>query len=214
MGPDRGDGVGDLIDKLRAGGDGARSELLRRLRSLLETAIRANLSGRLRVWVGLEEALQLAWIRVDRDLERLEYRGPEALQGWLNKVARTTLSSLARQEQAARRDRRRERPLPERPSVLARSADPGESRITTPSAAFARRESQEKSRRIVEAALARLGEPDATIVRMWHLREPRATWEEIGAAIGKKADAARKEHEKVWERFLEEVVRERLRGRK
>lgn len=175
--------------------------------------MRANLSPRLRAWVGLEEALQEAWIRVDRELDAFDYRGPEALQAWLKKVARTTLASLARREQAIRRDRRRDRRLPTRGSAIEGSLGARRSKVTTPSAALSRKEDQDGSREIVEAALKSLGEPDATIVRMWDLTELRPSWKEIGDAIGKKADAARKAHDVAWGRFLDEVIRERLRRR-
>ncbi|HKB17232.1 MAG TPA: hypothetical protein VKF62_14285 [Planctomycetota bacterium] len=213
MGLETRDGFEGLFDRIGKGDGSARSELLRRLRFLLEAAMRANLSPRLRAWVGLEEALQEAWIRVDRELDGLEYRGPEALRSWLTKVARTTLASLARREQANRRDRRRDRRLPTRPSAVAGSLDARRSKVTTPSAALSRQEDRDGSREIVEAAMKALGEPDATIVRMWNLTEPRPSWKEVGDAIGRKPDAARKAHDGAWERFLDEVIRERLRRR-
>jgi len=186
-----------LIERLRRGDRAALDPLFARHEPYLRRLVALRLDSRLRRRMGVSDVVQQAQLDA---LERIDEYLPTADQlpfrWWLRRAAHERLHRLERDHmKTARRDVRREVPLPDRSSLMLAG------QIATPSEQASKRELAAQVRR----ALARLDRPDRELLLMRAFEH--LPYEEIGYVLGIAPAAARKRHGRALLR-LERLLRE------
>ncbi|MHC4974748.1 MAG: sigma-70 family RNA polymerase sigma factor [Planctomycetota bacterium] len=186
-----------LIERLRRGDRGALDPLFARHVPYLRRLVAVRLDPRLRRRLGVSDVVQQAQVdalqRIDQylaDSDQLPFRW------WLRRAAHERLHRLERDHlKTARRDVRREVPLPDRSSLLLAG------QLATPSELASKRELAAGVRR----ALARLDGPDREVLLMRAFEH--LPYDEIGYVLGIAPAAARQRHGRALLR-LERLLRE------
>jgi RNA polymerase sigma-70 factor (ECF subfamily) len=177
----------DLLDEARAGDRPAFDRLLARHRPELLQFVELRMDPRMRGRVDASDIVQETQLEVYRRLEDFLDRRAMPFHVWLRKTAYERLLMARRQHvEAAQRAVGRERPLPDRSSLLfARRIL---ARGSTPSQSLGRRE---RVRRLHQA-LAELPDTDREILVMRNLEE--RSYQEIACILVIEPAAARKRH--------------------
>ena len=186
-----------LIERLRRGDRAALDPLFARHALYLRRVVAIRLDSRLRRRMDVSDVVQQTQIDA---LERIDDYLAEAdrlpFRWWLRRATLERVHRLERDHmKAARRDVRREVPLPDRSSLLLAG------RFTTPSELASKRELATRVRR----ALARLELPDREVLLMRTFEN--LPYNEIGYVLGIEPAAARKRHGRALLR-LEKLLRE------
>jgi RNA polymerase sigma-70 factor (ECF subfamily) len=178
----------DLIRRVRAGDEGAAAELVRLYEPAIRRVVRVHLRDpRLRRVLDSTDVCQsvLATFFVRANLGQFELDTPESLLGLLASIARHKVTNVARKQQAARRDYRRELILGERDGqVRAAQSDPGE---------------QAAARELLAKVRERLSDDER---QMAERRGRGDSWAEIAAAHGGSPESARKKLARALDRVL------------
>ena len=192
-----------LLERVRAGDRGALDSLFAKYRPYLRHVVEMRLDQRLRRRVGVSDVIQAT--QVDA-LERIDdFLADKAaasmpFRWWLRRAAHERLKRVWRENlQAAKRDMRREIPLPDRSSLCI--AAQLEARGSSPSERVAKNEQSRRVRR----ALAHLVEADREILMMRTFED--LPYEEIGYILEIEPAAARKRHGRALLR-LDELLRQ------
>jgi DNA-directed RNA polymerase specialized sigma24 family protein len=173
----RDDGFVELIRRVRAGDEQASAELVRRYEPAIRVAVRARLTDpRLRRLLDSMDVCQsvLGNFFARAASGQFELERPEHLVSLLATMARNRVTNHALQQQAARRDQRRIR-LP---------APGGEEQVDPGLGPCAVVEGKD----LIEAVRSRLSPEESQIADQWASGK---AWGEIGAQIGRSADAVR-----------------------
>ncbi len=166
----------ELIRQVRAGNEQASAELVRRYEPAIRVAVRARLTDpKLRRLLDSMDVCQsvLGNFFARAASGQFELERPEQLVGLLTTMARNRVTNHAFQQQAARRDQRRTR-LPAG----------GEERVDPGPAPCAVVDGQD----LIDAVRSRLSPEECQIADQWASGK---AWGEIGAQIGRSADAVR-----------------------
>lgn len=194
--PDSDETLG-LIERLRGGDRAALDPLFARHAHYLHRLVALRLDPRLRRRMDVSDVVQQAQVdaleRIDEYLaapDRLPFRW------WLRRAAHERLHRIERDHvKTARRDVRREVPLPDRSSLLLAG------QLGTPSEQVSKRELATRVRR----ALARLDGTDREVLTMRTFES--LPYDEIAYVLGITPAAARKRHGRALLR-LEQLLRE------
>jgi RNA polymerase sigma-70 factor, ECF subfamily len=158
---------------------------------LLKVAGR-EMNADLRAKCGASDLVQQAFCEAVRDRAALRGRTPQQVRGWLRGILIHTLRDVARSYGLAKRKVALELPI-----------DRGGSRVLVdPEMTPSTRALASEEARAVDAALTRLPEDYRRVIELRN-REGRP-FGEIGAALGRSADAARM----LWFRAIERLQRE------
>jgi RNA polymerase sigma factor (sigma-70 family) len=178
----------DLIRRVRAGDNGAATELVRRYEPAIRRVVRVHLRDpRLRRVLDSTDVCQsvLATFFVRANLGQYELDTPESLLRLLATIARHKVTNLAHRQQAARRDYRRELILGEHDAQLrAAQSDPGEQAAARELLAKVRERLSDEERQLAE----RRGEGES--------------WAEIARAVGGSPESVRKKLARALDRVL------------
>jgi RNA polymerase sigma-70 factor (ECF subfamily) len=173
-----------LLERVRAGDGRALEELLTRQRPGLRDFVAVRLSPRLAARVDPSDVVQETMIAVVGRMDDFLRRRPMPFRLWVRKTAYERLVDLHRHQKRARRSVDRERPWPDRSSLLV--AGPLLAGGPSPSQQLAARELTER----ISRAVARLAEADREILLMRHGES--LPFEEIGCLLAIDPAAARK----------------------
>jgi RNA polymerase sigma-70 factor (ECF subfamily) len=186
-------GFAAWLDAARQGSDDDLGRVLEAYRGYLLGVAEGELGSTLRPKAGASDVVQDSLLEARTGFDRFRGTTPEEFFAWVLMILRRNLADLARRYRTAGcRAVGREEPL-------ARSL-PGTipARTVPPPDRAAAAEDADRLR----AAIARLP-ADVRAVLTWR-HEDRLGWEEIGARLGKTADAVRK----VWFRAVERLRHE------
>lgn len=180
-----------LIERVRAGDEGAAAELVKRYEPMVRRAARVRLSdprlGRVLDSMDICQSVMASFF-VRAALGQYELNSPDQLLKLLATMARNKLANQAHAQHAARRDVRRvEHGDDQAANVAARGA--------TPSRQIAARE-------LLDAARARLSEDER---RLLERRQDGDGWAEIAEAEGASPDALRKKLARAVDRVAREI---------
>jgi RNA polymerase sigma-70 factor (ECF subfamily) len=178
----------ELIRRVRAGDEAAAGELVRRYEPAIRRVVRVHLRDpRLRRVLDSTDVCQsvLATFFVRANLGQFELDTPESLLRLLASIARHKVTNVARKQQAARRDYRRELILGERVGqVRAAQSDPGE---------------QAAARELLAKVRERLADDERDMAER---RGRGDSWAEVAAAHGGSPESARKKLARALDRVL------------
>jgi RNA polymerase sigma-70 factor, ECF subfamily len=185
MKPDAHDSITRQVMLLHAGDDAALQRLLQEHLPWIEAHVRTKLGAAIRIDGDTQDVVQEALLDVLRDGPRFAVENVAGFRALLARIVENNLRDRARYQHRARRDRRRQRPLPS-DSVLLLDA-PLQS-VTRPSAHAERNERGAWLR----LALDLLSPDDREIIRLrdWD----GCSFAEAGAAVGIGEEAARKRY--------------------
>ena len=160
-----------LLRALRDGDDSAYADLFSIHRSKLEKIVHFRMDRRLRGRVDPDDILQEAFVDGQNRLENLRNSPTQSFLVWIRLIVGQTLINVHRRHlKSGRRDASRD------VGIHSKKTDPNTSdsmviqladSLTSPSAAFSRKEMFEKVTQAVDA----LGESDREIVAMRHFEE-------------------------------------------
>lgn len=175
----------------RAGVSDAQGRVLQRCRPYLLTVANAELDSGLRVKEGASDLVQKSVDEAQRALGKFKGTSEQDLRRWLKGILKNNILDAARRyTEAEARDIRLEIPLdreqakPLREQLTAGGGTPLQGLVALEKAVA------------LKAGLARLSDEDRRIIDLRHTQE--LTFPQIGEALGKSAEAARK----VWFRAL------------
>lgn len=173
----------NLVARLRSGDREALDPLFARHERYLRRVIELRLDRRLRRRVGVSDVVQAAQLDA---LQRVDdYLADDGMpfRWWLRRTAQERLRRVHRENlHAAKRDVRREVPLPDRSSLLLAG------QLSTPSERLGKKEMARR----VRQALAELADADREILLMRTFED--LPYEEIGYVLQIDPAAARKRH--------------------
>jgi len=176
-----------LIRSAREGSRPALGLLLESFRPMLLAQADDEMAADLRAKAGPSDVVQQSFLKAQRAFDGFRGASPGELAAWLQAILRTTLTDFVREyHETAKRDPAREARL----SGVETAA-----RGPSPSQLACRNEQAERLRRAIE----RLSAEQQEVIRLRH-REGRS-FAEVGAAVGKSEEAARK----VWGRAVDEL---------
>jgi RNA polymerase sigma-70 factor (ECF subfamily) len=176
-----------LLERVRAGDHGAFELLLARHRPYLQQVIQARLDPQIQKRVDASDVVQETQLVVARRIETYLEQRPMPFRLWLRKTAHERLLDLRRRHiGAARRDVKREVPLPDQTSFQVAQQLLGTS--TTPSRQLFNEEAVSR----IQQGIAKLSDPDREILLMRTLEQ--LSYEEIGTVLDIDATAARQRH--------------------
>jgi RNA polymerase sigma-70 factor (ECF subfamily) len=176
----------DAIRRIRSGDEQAATELVRRFEPLVRREIRLNLKDQrlARVFDSMDVCQSvLASFFVRTAAGEYDLDNPQQLTGLLVQMAKNKLASTARRQYRQRRDVRRAEPDGAALDAVARS-DPSPSQ-------------QVAGRELLERLRAQLTDEERRIAE---LRSEGASWDEIAARLGGKAQARRMQLVRAIER--------------
>jgi RNA polymerase sigma-70 factor (ECF subfamily) len=185
------DGFVELIRRVRAGDEQASAELVRLYEPAIRVAVRARLTDpRLRRLLDSTDVCQsvLGTFFGRAATGQFEIKDPKQLIGLLVTMARNRITNHALEQQAARRDRRRDRILPHGGNELV---DPRQG----PGSAA-------EGRDLLEVVHGRMSTEELQIAEQWACGN---AWAEIGAKIGARPDALRVRLGRVLDRVRREL---------
>jgi DNA-directed RNA polymerase specialized sigma24 family protein len=171
------EGFVELIRRVRSGDQQASAELVRLYEPTIRVAVRARLTDpRLRRLLDSTDICQsvLGNFFGRAASGQFEIRDSTQLIGLLVTMARNRITNHARQQQAARRDHRRDRLLPHS------GEEPVDPNPGPGSAA--------EGRDLLEAVHGRMSPEERQIAEQWASGN---AWDEIGAKLGARPDALR-----------------------
>jgi len=189
-----------LVERLRSGERSVLDPLLEQHRPYLRRVIEARLDKRLRRRVGVSDVVQATQLDAIQRIDDYIAKGDLPFRWWLRRAAHERLKRVwAENVQAAKRDIRREVPLPDRSSLFLAAQVVGAG--SSPSQRLAKKEQAQR----VRQALARLSEGDREILLMRAFED--LPYDEIGYVLGIEPAAARKRHGRALLR-LDVLLRE------
>ena len=189
-----------LVERLRAGERAVLDPLLEQHRPYLRRVVEMRLDKRLRRRVGVSDVVQATQLDAIQRIDDYIANGVLPFRWWLRRAVHERLKRVwAENLKAAKRDIRREVPLPDRSSlfIAAQFVAAGSS----PSQRLAKNEQA----RCVRQALAQLSEGDREILLMRAFED--LPYDEIGYVLGIEPAAARKRHGRALLR-LDVLLRE------
>jgi len=187
-----------LLARVAEGDQEAVDELYRLHQREMIAAAHARLGQTLH---GLTESIDLVqsvWTDILDDIEDFEYRGPGSFRRWLRSCLLNKIQAKRRYHHAEKRETGKLERLPAVGVPSASRTDP------TPSQAAAGAEEVALLRRILE----RFPEPQRQALSL-RMRDERS-YAEIGAEIGRSAEAAKKLYQRGLERLIEMLPQEWL----
>lgn len=195
--PDLGPDFPALLARAHDGCGESAGRLLDTCRTYLLLVANREIDPALRAKVGASDLVQDTFVKATAQLEQFEGRTADELLAWLRRILLNHLTDVSRAYHQS--DKRR------LGLEVSLNADPGGRRLRGRLAAPDETPGQEASVRedtaAVESALARLSEPHREVLLL-HNRDG-LPFPEIGARLGKSADAVRKQ----WARAVEAVGR-------
>lgn len=168
-----------------------RGELFEQFRQYLSLVAYRELDPKLRRKVGASDLVQQTFLAAERGFGRFRGQTERELAAWLTRI----LKNRARREfrrfrRAAKRDVRRERALADFAGAAAMPRD-----VETPSRQLRAAEEADQ----LAAALSRLPDDYQTVIQLRNTEGK--SFEEIGALMGRSAEASRK----VWVRAIDRL---------
>ncbi|MBX7165518.1 MAG: sigma-70 family RNA polymerase sigma factor [Pirellulales bacterium] len=187
-----------LIDQARAGSASSLGELFEQCRAYLLAVARQEMDSLLRVKTGASDLVQETFVDAQAAIGRFVGDSPEELLAWMRRILLNNLADRARSyRQTRKRHLTREIPLAtggSRPGLTAALVD---HHPTPRSAALI-----QEAHTALGAALATLPAGYQEVIRLRHHRG--LSFAEIGAALGRTENAARK----LWVRAIEQLQAE------
>lgn len=180
-----------LLERVRAGDEGAAAELVRRFEPEVRQAVRRKLTDRkLRQVLDSMDVCQSVYLNffLRATAGEFELAGPEDLVRLLVTMARNRVVDHARKQQAGIRDKGRERPLDTQAQGVA---SPGPS----PSRVVAGREILDRVRSLFTEEERRLAD----------LRAQGRSWAEMAAELGGTPDGLRMKLSRAVDRISREM---------
>lgn len=181
-----------LITSAESTRERALGRRLESFRAYLLTIARREMSAELRTKCGASDVVQQAFCEAVRDREAMRGRTPHQVRGWLRCILTNTIRDMARSYGQAKRNMALEVSIAGQDSHEL--IDP---ELTPSSQAIAREEADS-----IDTALARLPEDYRRVIELRN-RDCRP-FGEIGALLGRSADAARM----LWFRAIEKLQEE------
>jgi RNA polymerase sigma-70 factor (ECF subfamily) len=188
----------ERIKFVRTGHSEALGELLDTCRSYLLLVANRGLPEDVRAKVGASDLVQETFLQAQQIFERFQGDSPEELRAWLAAILEHKLAQVRRQYfGTAMRDVGREVPFASGSSApgIAGAVDPA---AEPASAIYAAVEEARK----FDAAMKRMPADYQTAIELRNLE--RKSFAELGIALGRSADAARK----LWLRAFERLQKE------
>ncbi len=177
--------------RVRAGDEEASAELVRTYEPAIRVAVRARLTDpRLRRLLDSTDVCQSVLGNFfDRaGAGQFELKDPKQLVALLVTMARNRITNHALQQQAARRDQRRGRPLDHEGDE---PVDPSPSPV-----------SAAEGRDLLEAVRGKMSDEEQLIAEQWASGNG---WDEIGAKVGARPDALRIRLGRAFDRVRKEL---------
>ena len=193
------DTVRILIDRVRAGDERARSELVDQIQSYVTQMADQNLAREVRPRVGPSDIVQQSMIQMVNGFDRFRGQTTREFFGWLNKIIQNQANLSRRDQTRQKRDIRRHQSL---------STEAGKFHARTLEQAEATPQSQALAKERIElfhAALENLTDEHATVIRLRNLEQ--LSFDEIASKMDKSKNAVTK----LWYRAVmkfEEQLRE------
>lgn len=185
------------LERSRRLGPDAIGQLLEVYRPYLLGIANDEINANLRGKAGASDLVQQTFLEANQDLVRFQGTTEAELLAWLRRILLNNIASFRRQfRPEGKRAVAREVPMEAGSSVLPLGELPASD--PSPSAEAVAREDVDA----IEQALARLPEDYRQTIVMRH--QQHCSFAEIGAALGRSADAARK----LWVRAIEALQAE------
>ena len=176
----------ELIDAARRGDEGAMGELVQRHSDRLLESIRAELGSHLRRRLESQDVIQQVYLDALKSIDRFAGEGRESFFAWLKRIAVNRIIDIDRQAfQTARRAPEQRAADLGRDESMARLLGELSGSVTTPSMAVQR----EDRARLLEDALARLGEAQREAIELRYLQHLSVA--EAAARMGRTEKAVR-----------------------
>jgi RNA polymerase sigma-70 factor (subfamily 1) len=172
--------IDELMPRVRQGDPEALAIVIERVLGCVQQLVPQKLGPKLRSRVEAEDVVQSVMIEVVRDLRKAEYRGDDALLGWIGRIVQHKLCDKAEHFTRQKRDVGRERPLTVSDSTVSHFGD-GQNLATSsrsPASKVATREETQRLRRAVEDLPDELKQ--VLIETQFHHRPLR----EVGLSLG------------------------------
>lgn len=180
--------ITQTVERMHSGDESALQQLIAEHLPWIEARVRRRLSPAVRREGDTQDFVQEALVEVLRDGPRFAVDNAAAFRALLARIVENTLIDRQRYMHRARRDRRRERPLPSGSVVML---DAPAANVTAPSAHAERSEQQDWLR----LALELLGPDDREAIRLrdWH----ELSFAEAGERLGISEEAMRKRYHRA-----------------
>ena len=184
----------DLLDRARAGRQGAWEELFRRYRALLTFTVRTRHGDLYRRRFDTDDVLQSAFLSAWAEIEAFEYRGEGSFRRWLARLVINKLRDLEDYHAAQRRSVRGE----ENGSAGGNGSHAFDELVS------AERDPQERAgdielRGALLEAMSTLDEEDQEVLCMRQFEH--MTWPEVAGVLGVSQSVARRRWEAALERL-------------
>lgn len=181
--------------RIRAGDSESARVLFDRHLPALRARVRRRLPPTLRAKVSASDVVQDAYLAAFERIGEFREQGDGSFGRWLRRIVENKIvDEIRRHVEAAKRDARREVRLP-----TGNEAKVPENRRRSPSAEFVAAEDAAALR----AAIANLPSDHAAVVRWIHLEGLTAA--EVGARMGRTADAVRKLYARALARLADRL---------
>lgn len=191
----------DLLQCVREGSEQALGELLEKCRSYLLLIANSELESDLRAKAGASDLVQESFLEAHRDIAHFQGESLDELLAWLRRILLHNLADFARQyrETAARRISREQTLDDSTGPVLAQH-------LAVPDPSPSKQAVANEQHAALAQALQRL--PDDYRQALLLRQQEQYSFAQIGEAMGRSAEAARK----VWFRAVERLREELGRG--
>lgn len=184
-----------LLLAARGGSSEALGELLMACQSYLWLVASQQLGAELRTKIGASDLVQDTFLEAQRDFGRFTGATEAEWLAWLRRILLNNLVNATGKFRTQKRHVRREVSL----EALAGAESVPEEHLVAPEAPPEDRLLAQEEAQLLDQALGQLSEDHQRVIRLRH-REHRS-FEEIGQALGRSAEAGRK----LWARAIERL---------
>ncbi|MCZ6653780.1 MAG: RNA polymerase sigma factor [Planctomycetota bacterium] len=173
-----------LLTQAAAGDKDALSEVLDRFGPQVEHQLESKIGQQWRGALDAEDIMQVTFLEVFLQIDRLESSGPSGFVAWLTRIADNNLYDAIRALQADKRPQPNKRvQMPSRDESCVALIEALGGTLTTPSRQFARREAAD----LVQSAINRLPDDYQQVIRLYDLEGRSGP--QVAEAMGKSRGA-------------------------
>lgn len=173
----------DLVDRAVAGDEDALADLLRRHGPSVRAQIGATMGPKWQAVLEADDVMQVTYLEAFLRIDRFQARGESAFPAWLAQIARNNLRDAIDELSRLKRPQPENRIVASGDDSAVALMDKIGCTTTTPSRHAGKREVQQA----VEAAVDRLPEDYATVIRLYDLEGRSAS--EVASTLGRSEGA-------------------------
>lgn len=190
-----------LLQICQRGDADALDRLARRFYPAVSRMVRARMGPRLRAKEGLEDIVHDVFVRLLTSLDNYEPRSDARFVTYLAKIVHRTVATRAERDRTLKRDVDREVPIDRK--VNATDSSTFGQQLVGQSVSVREVVAGREMEAIVDECVAALDDDQREVIL---LRDYAcSSWEDVGAELGRSAEAARKLHQRARANLIDAV---------